>query len=81
LRNVALRRSFFYNGVVRTLEQAVRFYVQRDADPARRFDDLPARYQANVNTEPPFGRDAALSEAEIADVVAFLRTLTDADQR
>lgn len=79
LRNVALRRSFFHNGSVRTLEDAVRFYVQRDTDPARHFDDLPARYQANVNTDPPFGRKPALSEAEIADVVAFLKTLTDAD--
>ena len=81
LRNVALRQSFFHNGAVRTLEEAVRFYVQRDADPARRLDDLPARYQANVNTDPPFGREPALSEAQIADVVAFLKTLTDADQR
>ena len=81
LRNVALRRSFFHNGVVRALEEAVRFYVQRGADPARRFDDLPVRYQANVNTEPPFGREPALSETEIADVAALLETLTDADQR
>ena len=44
------------------------------------FDDLPARYQANVSTEPPFGREPALSETEMADVVAFLRALTDADQ-
>ena len=81
LRNVALRQSFFHNGAVRTLEEAVRFYVQRDADPARRFDELPARHHANVNTDPPFGREPALSEADIADIVAFLKTLTDADQR
>jgi cytochrome c peroxidase len=96
LRNVALRQSFFHNGVVHRLDDAVRFYVQRDTDPARwygrqdkgrprRFDDLPARYHANLNTEPPFGglpgSAPLLSEAEIADVVAFLQTLTDADQR
>ena len=90
LRNVALKQRFFHNGAIRTLEDAVRFYAQRDTDPARwygrgrRFDDLPARYHANVNTEPPFGGAPggmpALSEAEIADVVAFLKTLTDADQ-
>jgi cytochrome c peroxidase len=94
LRNVALRRSFFHNGVVHTLADAVRFYVQRDTDPARwygrdangaprRADDLPARYRANLNTEPPFGgtpgRAPALNEAEIADIVAFLKTVTDAD--
>ena len=92
LRNVALRRSFFHNGAITTLEDAVRFYVQRDTDPARwygsaaaKFDDLPARYHANVNTDAPFGGAPGaaplLSEAEIADVVAFLKTLTDADQR
>jgi cytochrome c peroxidase len=91
LRNVALRRSFFHNGAVATLEDAVRFYAQRDTDPARwygsaagKFNDLPAHYHANVNTEAPFGGTPgaapALGEAEIADVVAFLKTLTDADQ-
>ena len=91
LRNVALRQRFFHNGVIGTLEDAVRFYVQRDTDAARwygtaaaRFNDLPAPYHANVNTEAPFGSApgslASLSEAEIADVVAFLKTLTDADR-
>lgn len=91
LRNVALRRSFFHNAAVTSLAEAVRFYVQRDTDPARwygsataRFDDLPARYHANINTEPPFGGTPGsapvLSDAEVDDVVAFLRTLTDADQ-
>jgi cytochrome c peroxidase len=92
LRNVATRRVFFHNGAITTLEGAVRFYAQRDTHPERfyprdargalrKFDDLPARYQANVNVAPPFGRRpgaaAALSDAEIADVVAFLKTLTD----
>jgi len=90
LRNVALRQSFFHNGVITTLDEAVRFYVQRDTDPARwygaagRFNDLPPRYHANVNTEAPFGGVAGgappLSDTEVADVVAFLKTLTDADQ-
>jgi cytochrome c peroxidase len=94
LRNVALRQSFFHNGAVHTLEEAIRFYVQRDTQPARwygrnadgsvaRFDDLPPRFQANVNTDPPFGAkpgDApALDDSEIDDVAAFLKTLTDAD--
>jgi len=89
LRNVALRRVFFHNGVVHALDEAVRFYATRDTDPAhwygpdRGLDELPAAYRANLNTDPPFGGrpgDApALSEAEIADIVAFLKTLTDAD--
>jgi cytochrome c peroxidase len=85
LRNVAVRRSFFHNGVVHTLEEAVRFYVQRDTEPnPHRLDDLPQPYRANINTEPPFGGSPgtapSLSESEIRDIVAFLKTLTDADQ-
>jgi hypothetical protein len=48
-----------------------------------RYDDLPAQYQDNVNREPPFdrkpGEAPALSKDEIEDVIAFLKTLTDAD--
>jgi cytochrome c peroxidase len=47
-----------------------------------KYDDLPAAYRANVDIkDAPFnrGRGAtpALSEREIQDVVAFLKTLTD----
>jgi cytochrome c peroxidase len=94
LRNAATRQSFFHNGVFHDLADAVRFYAGRDLDPARwygrdrqghvrRFDDLPERYQANLNRESPFGerlqRRPALSEREVRDIVAFLHTLTDAD--
>ena len=48
------------------------------------YDDLPAAYHGNVNTQPPFGSRAGdkprLDEREILDIVAFLKTLTDADQ-
>jgi len=91
LRNVALRQSFFHNAAIRTLDDAVRFYAQRDTDPARwygptgAFHDLPPRYRANLNTDAPFGGEPggtpALGDTEIADIVAFLKTLTDADQR
>lgn len=91
LRNVAVKRRFFHNGAIDSLLEAVRFYVQRDTDPARwygpgrHFDDLPAEYHANLNLEAPFGGrpgdKPALDDAEIADIVAFLLTLTDADQR
>jgi len=92
LRNVALRRSFFHNGVFHSLRQVIEFYVERDTDPGKwyarrqdgsvdKFDDLPARYHANVNTEPPFDRHPgdppALGGTEIDDLVAFLETLTD----
>jgi len=92
LRNVALRPVFFHNGAVRTLKDAVEFYADRDSDPARwyprgrdgavrKFDDLPARYQRNVETDVPFGATAGapptLSAADVSDLVAFLNTLTD----
>jgi cytochrome c peroxidase len=87
-----LKRRFMHNGVFTRLEDVVRFYALRDTHPERFYargadgkiqiyDDLPPRYRGNVNQDPPFGRkpgDApALSAAEIADVVAFLSTLTD----
>ena len=94
LRNVATRKVFFHNGIYHSLDEAVRFYVQRDTNPEKfyptvhgkvqKFDDLPRRYWANVNTEPPFdrkpGEKPALDEADIKDVVAFLNTLTDGYQ-
>jgi cytochrome c peroxidase len=87
LRNVATRRRFMHNGLFTSLAQVVRFYATRDTDPARWYprgvpDDLPARYRGNLEATPPFGRARggrpALTEQEIADVVAFLGTLTDA---
>jgi cytochrome c peroxidase len=91
---VALRRTFFHNGVFHSLRQVLEFYVERDLRPKKWYaagrqrqpqiyDDLPAQYHRNVNQEPPFDRkpgDApALSKSEIEDVIAFLETLTDAD--
>jgi cytochrome c peroxidase len=92
LRNVALRQTFFHNGAVHTLREAIAFYVERDINPGKwyprdargqlqKFDDLPEQYRDNVNMEPPFGGkpgDAPpLSASEIDDIVAFLKTLTD----
>jgi cytochrome c peroxidase len=92
LRNVALRQSFFHNGVVHSLRDAIAFYVERDTDPGKwyprdatgqieKFDDLPEPYRVNVNVEPPFGgkpgEPAALSAGDISDIIAFLNTLTD----
>ena len=74
LRNVAKRDRFFHNGVVTNLAEAVRFYATRDVTPAR----WQPSDRANANMDPPFGKkQPALNEAEIADVVTFLGTLTD----
>jgi len=89
LRNVAVRQSFMHNGVFTTLRDAVAFYNTRSTDPGKwyrdgkPFDDVPAAYRGNVNVNAtPMNRRAgttpALTEAEIDDITAFLRTLTDA---
>ena len=94
LRNVALRTSFFHNGSVTSLRDAVAFYATRDTESARwysknadgsvhLYDDLPPEMAPYVNREAPFaprpdGRPR-LDERDIDDLVAFLRTLTDAD--
>ncbi len=92
LRNVATRRVFFHNGVFHRLDQVVRFYAERDTRPQKwysrnvdgatlKFDDLPAAYRGNIDVQPPFGGRAGdragLSEADIADIVIFLNSLTD----
>jgi cytochrome c peroxidase len=94
LRNVASRRVFLHNGSFHSLKELLRFYVQRDTDPARwyphdgpkveAFDDLPPAVRANVDhVDLPLtrskGQQPLWNEAEIEDVLAFLRTLSDAD--
>jgi cytochrome c peroxidase len=96
LRNAATRHAFFHNGVYDNLTDVVRFYVLRETQPDRiyrknadgsvdMYDDLPARYHANIDRlDAPFdarlGDKPRLDDAEIADVVAFLNTLTDGYQ-
>jgi cytochrome c peroxidase len=92
LRNVALKASFFHNGVIHSLRDAVAFYAERDLKPeawyprgpdgqVMKFDDLPQKYWDNIDREAPFDRKQgdrpALTAQEIDDVTAFLRTLTD----
>jgi cytochrome c peroxidase len=93
LRNVALRKAYFHNGLFKSLKSTLTFYVQRDTHPEKwyplkadgsvdKFNDLPDAYRANVNrAEAPYNRQLGdvptLSDAEIDDVIAFLQTLSD----
>ncbi|RQS72569.1 cytochrome-c peroxidase [Burkholderia sp. Bp8963] len=93
LRNVATRRVFFHNGRFHTLKSALRFYVQRDTNPEKwyssdahrhvvKFDDLSANLRSNVDTtDEPLtrkrGERPVWSDVDIADVAAFLSTLSD----
>jgi cytochrome c peroxidase len=92
LRNVSRTPPYFHNGAIADLRKAVDFYARRDSEPGdwypagrggtRKFDDLPADLTGSVNTtEVPYdrkpGETAALTPAEIDDIVAFLKTLDD----
>jgi len=93
LRNVATRRVFFHNGVFHSLQQVMDFYDFRDTEPERvyprgtaggveKYNDIPPKFQANVDVaDPPFDRKAgdrpAMTAVDEADIIAFLRTLTD----
>ena len=88
LRNVGERQVFMHNGVFSSLRDVVSFYATRDSNPQRWYgpsgvpNDLPLAYQPNiVRDRVPFNRAAnagpALTDKEIDDVVAFLKTLSD----
>ena len=96
LRNAATRHVFFHNGVYHTLDDVMKFYNLRDVAPDKiyprdahgkvlQYGDLPAKYRANVDqADAPFDRhlgDApAMTDDDIKDIIAFLRTLTDGYQ-
>lgn len=88
LRNITITAPYMHNGLFDHLRDAVAFYATRDTDPARwfppgrKFNDLPAKYHANVDVDtPPYQRRPnqrpQLNDEEIDDIVAFLYTLTD----
>jgi cytochrome c peroxidase len=94
LRNVAIRKVFFHNGKMKSLHDVLRFYNTRDTQPelwypivngvVQKFDDLPAPYQVDIDPQGPLdGRPAGsqppMSDQDLLDLEAFLRTLTDAD--
>jgi len=97
LRNVATRQVFMHNGVYHSLEQVLDFYDFRDVASDKvypraadgtvlKYDDIPDKYRANVDVaDPPFDRHLgdppAMTAQDEADIIAFLKTLTDGYQR
>jgi len=92
LRNVALKKVFYHNASATDLTSAVRFYAERDTRPQRwyprdahgrllRFNDLPPDQRYALEMEAPFGQKpgeaSPLTAADVRDIVAFLKTLTD----
>ena len=94
LRNVGIRKVFFHNGRMTSLRDVLRFYNTRDTNPelwypvvdgvVQKFDDLPAQYRGNIDTQLPLDGRARhspppMSDQDIDDLLAFLGILTDAD--
>jgi len=73
LRNVAVTPPYMHNGVFSTLREVVLFYSTRDVGP------WPApEVKENVNTLE-LG-NLGLTQQEVDDLVAFMKTLTDGFQ-
>jgi cytochrome c peroxidase len=92
LRNVAVRERFMHNGAFSKLRDVVAFYNTRGTTPSRwytrgdKFDDVPAKYQDNVNVMSlPYnqakGEKPPMDDEDIDAIVAFLETLTDEPYR
>ena len=92
LRNVATRQVFLHNGVFKSLDDVIHFYAERDSKPEKwypkvngsiaMYNDIPKKYRENVDhVNAPFNRKKtdkpAMTEAEMQDLLAFLKTLDD----
>jgi cytochrome c peroxidase len=93
LRNSAERKTFFHNEVYHDLKQVMDFYNLRNTNPDKiypvdatgkveKYNDIPAKYQANVDVadapfDRKFGDKPAMTEQDIDDIIAFIKTLSD----
>lgn len=71
LRNVEKTAPYMHSGIFSTLEDVLKFYNERDINPDFAHPEVPA----TMNTED-LG-NLHLTQQEIADIIAFLKTLTD----
>jgi cytochrome c peroxidase len=94
LRNVELTPPYFHSGAYRTLDAVVRHYndvsnALRNYDPSQLDADVRPLYrgdQATVDAvlqtlDGRLRQPLGLTEAEVSDLVAFLRGLTDPSAR
>jgi cytochrome c peroxidase len=93
LRNSAGRGVYFHNGVYKTLKQVLDFYNLRNTRPERiyprdangrvqMYNDIPQSYRGNVDTtdaplDRKLGKRPAMSDGDVQDIIAFIRTLND----
>lgn len=67
LRNIAVTAPYMHNGMFNTLEEVVDYYNE------------PTRFvKGSINTDSLMKRPVKLNEQEKKELVAFLKTLTDA---
>lgn len=71
LRNIARTAPYMHNGVFKTLTEVVEFYNSRDSD-----HQWPQPEVAENMNDEELG-DLKLNKQEVADIVAFLHTLSD----
>ena len=83
LRNVALTSPYMHNGVLRTLEDVLRFYDNgRSENPNVTEDQGDRRGDDNdgvARLARRFRRVDDMSESEMRDIIAFLESLSDRD--
>jgi len=90
LRNVELTGPWMHDGAYTTLEASVRHYLDTDSalrsyDASQLREDLRASHLSDPATiealaasiDPLVAAPLTLSDAEVADIVLFLRSLTD----
>lgn len=81
LRNVALTAPYMHNGVFQTLEQVVNFYNTRDTLPVCPTDTIAPNCwplpEVPENVDTLRMGNLGLTPEQVADIVAFLQTLTD----
>jgi cytochrome c peroxidase len=78
LRNVALTAPYMHNGTLATLEDVLRFYDRGRSENPAVADGRGRRGERGVpRVDGSFRRVDDMSEAEMADIVAFLEALTD----
>ena len=71
LRNVAVTAPYMHNGVFSTLKEVVDFYNTRDVD------DKWGKPEVAKNVNKDELGDLKLTEQEVEDLVAFMKTFTD----
>jgi cytochrome c peroxidase len=67
LRNVATRRALFHNGVIHSLEQAIRFYNTRDTRPELWYPTIGGR--AKPKPDPDFPRYGLITTQYVGGAV------------